>query len=231
MPALYLSRLLLDTRKATIAATLADCQRLHAWLLTAFPDAPGATTARKAHGILYRAEELRTPHYGVRMLVQSHTQPDWSKIPARGLLRALDERGNPAVRDIDGLYARVEAGQRLRFRLRASPTLATFHPGERGRRVPLRGEVEQIDWLGRQGERLGFHVATVVVAGTSTVYGVKRAREGDETLAITHQAALFEGILEVADSARFQKALREGVGRGKAYGLGLLSVAELSENR
>jgi len=38
-------------------------------------------------------------------------------------------------------------------------------------------------------------------------------------------AALFEGVLEVAEAAAFGAALREGVGPGKAFGFGLLSVA------
>ena len=34
----------------------------------------------------------------------------------------------------------------------------------------------------------------------------------------------FEGLLRVTDAALFREALTRGIGRGKAYGLGLLTL-------
>jgi CRISPR system Cascade subunit CasE len=39
---------------------------------------------------------------------------------------------------------------------------------------------------------------------------------------------LYEGELEVTDTAAFRQALEKGIGSGKAYGFGLLSVAPAS---
>jgi CRISPR system Cascade subunit CasE len=238
MPSIYLSRLLLNAHASSIASVLADAQRLHAWVLSAFPAVSGPIKARQAHGILFRVEELHDPHHWVRTLVQSHTMPDWSHIPERGVLRAPDERGNPAVREIGALYARIDPGQLFRFRLRASPTksveMVPFAGPEsrvRSKRVPLLDANEQLAWLQRQGDRLGFHLAHSAVLENGTIYGVKY-NDDRSTTAITHRAVLFDGILEVVDRTRFQGALRDGVGRGKGYGLGLLSVAQLlPENR
>jgi CRISPR system Cascade subunit CasE len=41
-------------------------------------------------------------------------------------------------------------------------------------------------------------------------------------------AVLFEGELSVSDAARFRQALASGIGSGKAYGFGLLSIAPVS---
>jgi CRISPR system Cascade subunit CasE len=38
-------------------------------------------------------------------------------------------------------------------------------------------------------------------------------------------SVLFEGVLEITDAERFQKTLEAGIGSGKAYGFGLLSIA------
>ena len=35
----------------------------------------------------------------------------------------------------------------------------------------------------------------------------------------------FEGILQVTDPGRFRTLLTEGIGRGKAYGLGMMTIA------
>lgn len=42
---------------------------------------------------------------------------------------------------------------------------------------------------------------------------------------LTFGAVLFEGVLRVTDAAAFRAALERGIGSGKAYGFGLLSVA------
>ena len=38
-------------------------------------------------------------------------------------------------------------------------------------------------------------------------------------------AVLFNGRLEVTDAERFQQTLATGIGSGKAFGFGLLSIA------
>jgi CRISPR system Cascade subunit CasE len=38
-------------------------------------------------------------------------------------------------------------------------------------------------------------------------------------------SALFEGLIEVTDVDLFRQALVQGIGSGKAYGFGLLSIA------
>jgi len=47
---------------------------------------------------------------------------------------------------------------------------------------------------------------------------------------MTFGAATFEGILEVTDAEKFRQSLKQGIGTGKAYGFGLLSVAPVREN-
>jgi CRISPR system Cascade subunit CasE len=41
---------------------------------------------------------------------------------------------------------------------------------------------------------------------------------------LTFEGALFEGNLEVVDSNLFFQTLSRGIGAGKAYGFGLLSI-------
>ena len=42
---------------------------------------------------------------------------------------------------------------------------------------------------------------------------------------VTFEAALFDGRLIITDKDSFLNALRQGIGSGKAYGFGLLSIA------
>ena len=60
-----------------------------------------------------------------------------------------------------------------------------------------------------------------------------RSRTGLSLLAllpVSLLAVTFTGILTVTDKMRFRKTLMEGIGRGKAFGMGLLTVIKLRGN-
>ncbi|NTU86398.1 MAG: type I-E CRISPR-associated protein Cas6/Cse3/CasE, partial [Chloroflexales bacterium] len=222
---------------------LGDAHQLHCTVLAAFPQAPVGARARAHFGVLYRAEPIDAAPALVRLLVQSSAPPDWAHLPAEMFGPAPDERGNPAVRGVGEEYARIGVGARLLFRLRANPTktLSDRTPGREnrllGKRVALLREEEQLAWLGRKGLQHGFRllttelhpeVAAVQVAAQATERGRRPAHDGARTMPLCFGAVLFSGHLEVIDAERFREALAGGIGSGKAFGFGLLSVSSLS---
>lgn len=110
----------------------------------------------------------------------------------------------------------------------------TERPDAVGKRVEIRGEEERIAWLQRQGARCGFALTQVSLVDRplpasradpgGTVTGARRA-SGDP---LTFGTALFEGELEVTDAAALLAAWRTGIGPGKAFGCGLLSLAPVT---
>lgn len=237
---IYLSRLILDPLRRPVRRDLVDCHQLHRTLLRAFPQAPGDAPAREYCGLLYRAEPYdRQPHL-IRVLVQSELAPDWSKLPEQYFGASPDERPNPAVRSIDEAYGQLASGMRLAFRLRANPTKRiganNAEQGERwrGKRVELRREDEQLGWLERKAGAGGFrllHVSTqsevraVQIANLEKVRGRRPARDGADAMQLRFGAVLFSGQLEVTDRDAFVATLEHGIGSGKAFGFGLLSIA------
>jgi len=108
-----------------------------------------------------------------------------------------------------------------------------------GNRVELAREEDRVAWLQRRGrERDGFEVASVrvvpgpfpgeagrerLVAGVRAdpagrLHGVRVDRR------LTFATALFEGELAVTDVEMFRDAFARGIGPGKAFGCGLLSL-------
>lgn len=239
----YLSRLVLDTRQRQVRRDLGDAHQLHRTVLAAFPQAPASAKAREHFEVLYRAEAIESTPGLARLLVQSATLPDWSHLPAEALGPNPDERGNPAVRRVDVEYDRIEVGARLVFRLRANPTkkLSDRTPGRDdrllGKRVALLREEEQLEWLARKGGQHGFRLLTAelrseVPAVQASVQPVERGRrpgrDGAGPMPLCFGAVLFNGRLEVTDAELFREALGRGIGSGKAFGFGLLSVAAVS---
>lgn len=222
----YLSRLILNVRTPEVRRDLSDCQEMHRTVMSAFPE--DEERARASFDVLYRTEVdgAGSP----RLLVQSSAEPDWSRLPEGYLVRVT---GNPGVRCMDRLLERLTTGMQLRFRLYANVSkrvAAAPEPGKRdmrGKRVELRSAEEQESWLRRKGEAGGFQLLAVRadrgVANLQTVPGVQfGSRQGKR---MTFGAVYFDGVLSVSDAERFRETVREGIGPGKAYGLGLLSVA------
>jgi len=226
MPQVYLSLLRLEPRRRDVQHDLGNCYDMHRRVLSAFPDQSATIHAREQFGVLYRVEQGND---NVRVLVQSLHVPDWSRLPAGYVAHAV------AVKSVREAYESIRNGMELLFRLRANPVKrisdrnVTQDERWRGKRVELRREEDQLDWLQRKGEAAGFRLVAVRthpnvadvrlrdVAGT--VVGISGARR------LTFASVLFDGRLRVADADLFRQALEAGIGSAKAFGFGLLSVA------
>ncbi len=221
---MYLSRLILNPRARTVQKELANIYELHRTLMSAFPsDLP------KHERVLFRVDT--DPRTGVpALLVQSHTQPDWSELAERERFLLPETHwpphifANPAVKAFELNFT---PGQALAFRLRANPTVKHSAPGEKqGRRDPLYREEEQRAWLERKGELSGFHLlrVTIINEGNQVAWKLRKEDEGHKRK-LTHYAVRFEGLLQVADPESLWKTVKSGIGPAKSFGFGLLSLA------
>lgn len=244
----YLSRLVLNPSNRSVQRDLANCHGLHRTIMSGFPNLAGEDDARSRLGVLFRIEpEGRQP--GITLLVQSSIVPVWNALPEGYLLPGRDAPVNPDSKPLDPLLNALRAGLRARFRLRANVTKRVSRVSTdeaapfRGKRVDLRREDDQLDWLRRKGEQSGFRLLDVGVTqarGSTTFAGLAGARtvenvraSGDATVTgwrpdrskMTFGAVTFEGLLEITNVDLFRGALVQGIGPAKAYGFGLLSIA------
>lgn len=174
-------------------------------------------------GFLFRIE----PQPGGRavILVQSATKPDWDyAFHNAGYLLA-------APAEVKTFEPRFGKGQRLRFRLLANPTRRlSSHSVEAdgqpvdaryvGKRVPVRDD-HLIDWLIRQSESWGVIDKDCTTIQPGYVYANKERNGQGQHL----RSVRYDGILTVTDPDKLQTAIAQGIGAGKAFGFGLLSVA------
>jgi hypothetical protein len=108
-------------------------------------------------------------------------------------------------------------GQSFEFALRGLPQIS-----RKGRRTPLLRPEEQADWMLREAAKAGF-----VVTDLDEPVPTRRVllRQGVHSL-LNDVVFLGLGTLVEADAFRRQIAL--GLGRGRAYGYGLLRFQNLS---
>ena len=221
---LYLSQLTLNPEHGQARRDLASPYQLHRTLSRAFGDAPEGVH-RQTHGVLFRVDDPAPG--GTPVLVQSATDPDWRRLPSGYALR----RDGPKPFELD-----LALGQTLRFRLAVNPVRRINEDGKRHpTRLPLvhpRGAVGgegvppdgYLDWLARQGARLGFDVLQV----SDVPFRVARRRRRGQDLAkaeVPHFGVRFDGTMAVTDPEALTRAVHDGVGPAKAFGFGLLSLA------
>lgn len=218
---MYLSRLILNVRSAQVHSELARPYEMHRTLLRAF--AIGGVHIDRgeeiAAGVLFRMEQAEREN-GARVLVQSRARPDWAILSTNHDRRGQPYLGEPPACKEFQLIAR--AGEKLAFRLRANPTKRRKSDGKR---VGLYNEDEQLAWLERKGREGGFSLLRVTTGRDERI--VDQAPSEDSPRELEFFGVQFEGVLQVLDADSLVRTVECGVGSGKAFGFGLLSLARL----
>ena len=205
---MYLSRVELDpTRRSTMAA-LAAPQKLHGAVESAF------TGERRRR--LWRLDRLGERLY---LLLLSEDVPELS-----GVVEQFGTGAAAETRSYDPLLQRVEPGSSWQFRLTANPTKSCKDPQNPAARGTVAAHCTtqyQKQWLLDRAAKHGFALTegAFQVTRKQTCHFRKNGKRPVTLLAVT-----YEGILQVTDPEAFREMLCQGIGRGKAYGLGLMTI-------
>lgn len=96
----------------------------------------------------------------------------------------------------------------------------------KSKKIGIYKETEQIEWLHRKGNQSGFQIINLQL-DKGNKEKIKKKTDGK----IIHELDLFyvtfSGILRVTDSESFKRAYSQGIGSGKAFGCGLLLLANI----
>lgn len=205
---MYLSRVPLDLSKRKTQIALASPNKFHGAVEGAFSD----HRERK----LWRIDTLRKKTY---LLILSVSKPDLSGIIEQfGFYDVCGES-----KEYDSLLERIEEESVWHFRLVANPVHSISMENGRGKVVAHVSEKYQLEWLDSQAEKKGFYLVPDTVSIRESNWKIFNKRSSDQKVRILSVA--FEGILQVKNADVFRNTLMNGIGRGKAYGMGLLTVA------
>ena len=211
---MYLSRVRLDVENRRTMIAFSNPQKFHGAIESAFPG------ARERN--LWRIDELGGTHY---LLILSRERPDLSEV-----VRQFGRSGDSyETKPYDPLLERVQTGSRWRFRLTANPTKCfktPTDPVKRGKVGALISVAQQEQWLADRAAGCGFQVQPDEFRVThSHTYAFRKSGHRPVTLL----SVTFDGILTVTDADLFRHTMVSGVGRGKAYGNGLLTITRVAE--
>ena len=210
---MYLSRVELDEARRSTMRALTAPQKLHGAVESAFP---GERRRR-----LWRLDRLSGKLY---LLLLSEDRPDLTGIAEQ--FGPVDRPDSAETRDYTQLLEQIRSGSVWQFRLTANPTKSCARAGQpetRGK-VFAHSTVEyQEKWLLDRAEKHGFRLTEDSFAVTASRW-LRFAKGGGRGRPVSLLSVTYEGVLQVTDEERFRDLLINGLGRGKAYGLGLMTV-------
>lgn len=219
----FLTKIQLNPGRRETLRLLASPQRLHAAVLGAFPpDRLADATSR----VLWRLDQPQ--RHELSLFVVSQQRPSLEVLEEQC---GWSQQQSGRVADYRPFLDGLDEGQAWRFRLTANPvrSVRTAH-GERGKVSPHLTVEQQREWLVTRAERHGFSVSDDGGEGAD-VQVTRRDRESfvkgapDEKRRATISRAQFDGVLQVRDPEVLRSSLIHGIGRAKAYGCGLMTLA------
>ncbi|MEU6934816.1 type I-E CRISPR-associated protein Cas6/Cse3/CasE [Streptomyces sp. NPDC046374] len=212
----WLTRITPDPRSREARRDARDAVGTHRRLMSLFPDDAGPDP-RARFGVLYRTDDTPT---GPQLLMQSNHEPDLSQLP--------DGYGAGITRPLDPLLDALRSGLSIRYRCAAN---AIRKPGTTTRAlynlpavVPLHGPAAD-EWWTRQADTAGMKVLTLHSQLLDAAQGVRGTRGSGTEQRVRHVRTRFDGTAVIIDPDTLRAKITDGIGRGKAYGCGMLSIA------
>jgi CRISPR system Cascade subunit CasE len=218
---MFLTKMPINPVRRGARTLLASPQALHAAVLAAFPD-PGPTEEGR---ILWRLDTYE--RHKVVLYLASPDKPDLTHI--------VEQAGWPTTQTwetqpYDAFLESLRSGQQWQFRLTANPVHAVRRDGWSDTKPLAHVTVtQQQQWLLERAPRLGLRIVPSR-AGTGAepdlaVIDRRIHRFHRSGSTITISTATYQGHLEITETTALRHALTRGIGRAKAYGCGLLTLA------
>lgn len=167
--------------------------------------------------ILWRLEE---PHEGLPyVLAQSYFEPNGQRL--------VEQFGERIRFTTKAFKPDLKTGSNFRFRLRANVIRrsACDRDGVEERITHIRSVDDAMAWLNAKAQVGGFRI------NSCSWFREQLESFSAKGNRLTFASSRFEGLVEVEQPQLFEKVLRDGLGRGRAFGFGLFSVAPITTRR
>lgn len=139
-----------------------------------------------------------------------------------------DEENAYQTKDYTPLLGRVKNDTWWHFKLVANPTKSVVSTqGERGHVKAYCSLKYQEEWLLNRAQKHGFELLPENFQIIQRNWHIFRKGKEQGKNRVSIKGVTYEGILKVCDEDKFKKLLVTGIGRGKAYGMGLLTIVHV----
>lgn len=197
---MYMTQIKLDIHNHMLFKKLKSYDDYHKYIEEAYP-AELLLNIRKRH--LWR---LHTANGQPTLLLVSEDEPD-KQVLAKYSKSVI-------IKNYQPFLEKLNTKRYYRFSIIANPgiydkTTDKFHISK--------NSTNDLKWLNLLGQQNGFHILNASVNNYQYIH-IPAKKFG-------FRSVIFAGFLQITDLAKFKHVLVNGLGREKAYGMGLLTVA------
>ncbi|MCX2969489.1 MULTISPECIES: type I-E CRISPR-associated protein Cas6/Cse3/CasE [Streptomyces] len=235
---MYLTQFRINAARTGARRLLGSPHFMHGAVNMAFPDLP----SREGQGprVLWRVDHHASGR--ADLLMVSPARPDLTHLVEQAGWPTLDEPGWTTFAYGEFLDS-LAVGDVWAFRLTANPVHHTRKPGQsretRTKRTAHLTPPHQVRWLLQRQQRAGFEVTRKPADQQLTEHGgehevivhnksplqFRRQAGGSPQPDVRFVSVTFDGRLRVTDADAFRRTLTHGMGKAKAYGCGLMTLA------
>ncbi|KAB8169842.1 type I-E CRISPR-associated protein Cas6/Cse3/CasE [Streptomyces sp. 3MP-14] len=235
---MYLTRFRLNTGRPGARRLLASPHQMHGAVNMAFPD----PQPRDGQGprVLWRVDSEHPAD--TKLYIVSPERPDLTHLKEQAGWPTLEAPGWSTF-----LYGEflndLREGDIWGFRLTANPVHHIRRPEDSAdiptKRTAHRTARHQTGWLMKQRERAGFDIVRrpperranehddglELIVRDHQPLRFHRSDERQRGTEVRFTRVTFDGRLRITDLAKFRRTLTHGLGKAKAYGCGLITLA------
>lgn len=228
---MYLTRFRINPQRIGARKLLSSPQVLHASVMSSFAELPDDQP--DGPRVLWRVD--RDSQSRTHLCIVSPYKPD--------LTHLVEQAGWPTTArwetyDYGPFLDRLSTGDQWTFRLTANPVHSVRNKdGAPTKTTAHIGPGNQLRWLLQRQETAGFTIAQRTAPRNSqdeldrhqlVVHGRRELafKKKGMSKPVTLVTVTYDGRLEVTDPQAFRRALTRGIGKAKAYGCGLMTLAK-----
>lgn len=197
---MYITKIELNKNNDIVKEILRDVNKLHKFVWKFFEDMTDFCVTRESISLLYR---IMVNGDKIFLIMQSKVKPN-----------------NPISEDMgteiycvtdEIMKKRLQSINNVRFNILVNPVMEI----EKRKRVYIKNRADRFAWFKNYASKNGFEVVDITELSSESVTG----RKGNMT--ISYGASEMMGVLKITDFDKFYALVERGMGREKAYGLGL----------
>ena len=208
---MYISQVEIDLNNRRKIRDLTHLGAYHNWVEMSFPEEINETKRSRK---LWRIDKIGDRTF---LLIVSEEKPD---------LKALGKYGvdNTArTKDYEKFLEKLKEGQTLRFRVALNPVISKMDEITKGRGkiYPCYNIEDQRKFFLERSLKNGFELKDEDFQIVERAHPLLK-KKGMKNVKLNK--VVYEGKLKIKDREKFIKILKEGIGREKAYGFGMMTV-------
>lgn len=207
---MFLTKIILNIKNRRTLNALSNANEMHKVVMSMFKDID-SETPRKDMGVLYTMDIKGNE---VSLLIQSNVIPNGQRLLNDEIINSFQ------TKCITNMFDSIKNDDIICLEVMSEPYKKVENSNSKNaRRKNLIRYEDKLKWFERKIEGCGCYIIdNTLISNTDTIYGKKGNFD------FTYRPSIYRCHVKVNDVTKFIRLLKNGLGSGKAYGMGMFKI-------